>query len=274
LLGTKEPTGARIELLLLKELGDQRWEVLARPAKRLPAGAIVVFGGGELRGRVLETARGGTRIVEFQSDAPFYEVLERLGKVPLPPYIKEELTDTERYQTVYSRHKGSAAAPTAGLHFTVDYLQRLADKGVQIVYITLHVGLGTFRPVQVDNVEEHRMHAEYYRISEEAAARIREAKQRGGNVVAVGTTVLRALEAAARSPQGWKAQEGWTDLFIYPGFTFQVVDRLVTNFHLPKSTLLMLVAAMAGKERILNAYRIAVRERYRFFSFGDAMLIL
>lgn len=283
LYGTKRGTGAQAEVLLLKDLGAGRWEALVRPGKKLRRGAIVDFGSGMaegpsplLSGVIEAEGEQGLRTIRFDCDGrSFLELLDRLGTMPLPPYIKERLADRERYQTVYARHAGSAAAPTAGLHFTPGLLEEIRAMGVHLVYITLHVGLGTFRPVSAGRVEDHRMHAEYYRIDAAAAEQINEAKRRGGRVIAVGTTSCRALEtAAADDPAGAvKAGEGWTDIFIYPGYRFKLVDALLTNFHLPKSTLLMLVSALAGKERILQAYQEAIKREYRFFSFGDAMLI-
>lgn len=293
LYGRKPDTGARVEFLLLKERAPGVWEVLVRPGKRLKPGAKVEFGGGLLGAEILETTEEGGRIVRFDYEGAFFEVLERLGEMPLPPYIAERLEDAERYQTVFSRKKGSAAAPTAGLHFTGEFLQKIRERGVRVGFVTLHVGLGTFRPVSVETVEEHRMHAEYYEFPQETADMIRETRKSGGRVIAVGTTVCRTLETvggkAAGGTGGMDAADctgkleiasklrgasGWTDIFIFPGYRFQVVDGLVTNFHLPKSTLIMLVSALAGREQVMRAYREAVRERYRFFSFGDAMLIL
>jgi S-adenosylmethionine:tRNA ribosyltransferase-isomerase len=276
LIGVKEETGAKIELLLLKPLGNDRWEALVKPAKRVKSGTVVMFGDGRLRAVAEEASDvAGGRVFRLDYDADDVEKLfEELGQMPLPPYIHEQLDDPERYQTVYSRTVGSAAAPTAGLHFTQDILEKIRNKGVEIAFITLHVGLGTFRPVTVERVEEHRMHAEYYEIGEEAAEAIRRAKAGGNRVVAVGTTTVRTLETVARDFGEIRPASGWTDIFIYPGIQFRVVDALLTNFHLPGSTLIMLVSAMAGRELILKAYREAVSERYRFFSFGDAMLIV
>lgn len=275
LIGHKADTGAKIELLLLKQLNDDRWETLVKPAKRIQPGTKVTFGGGELVAVAEEeTEVAGGRVFRLQYDGVFMEILDALGQMPLPPYIKEQLDDPSRYQTVYARHPGSAAAPTAGLHFTPELLERLERKGVHLVKITLHVGLGTFRPVMVDRIEEHRMHAEYYDVSEEAAATIRQTKQNGKRVVAVGTTSCRTLEAIAQDKGTIQAASGWTDIFIYPGYEFRAVDGLVTNFHLPKSTLVMLVSAFASRDLILKSYREAVREQYRFFSFGDAMFII
>ncbi|GGA40347.1 S-adenosylmethionine:tRNA ribosyltransferase-isomerase [Kroppenstedtia guangzhouensis] len=276
LVGVKEETGARIELLLLSPLGGDRWEALVKPAKRVKEGTVIRFGKGELQGTAQKvTDAAGGRVFQFQYQGQDLEtLLERLGEMPLPPYIHRRLDEPERYQTVYSRAVGSAAAPTAGLHFTEDLLNRAKEKGVKIVTITLHVGLGTFRPVTAESIEEHQMHAEFYEVSEEAAEQIRVAKAKGNRVMAVGTTSVRTLETVARDHGEIRAARGWTDIFIYPGFPFRVTDALLTNFHLPKSTLLMLVSAFSSRELMLQAYRTAVREKYRFFSFGDAMLIL
>lgn len=276
LVGVKEGTGARIELLLLNPLGGDRWEALVKPAKRVKEGTVVRFGDGKLQAVAQEmTDAAGGRVFQLQYQEQDLEILlERLGEMPLPPYIHRRLDEPERYQTVYSRAVGSAAAPTAGLHFTEDLLNRAKEKGVKIVTITLHVGLGTFRPVTAESIEEHQMHAEFYEVSEEAAEQIRVAKAKGNRVVAVGTTSVRTLETVARDHGEIRAARGWTDIFIYPGFPFRVTDALLTNFHLPKSTLLMLVSAFSSRELMLQAYRTAVREKYRFFSFGDAMLIL
>lgn len=273
LIGVKQGTGARIEMLLLRQTEPTVWEVLAKPGKRLKPGNVVSFGDGLLVGEVLGETMAGGKHVRFSFEGIFDELLDQLGTMPLPPYIETTLGDQERYQTVFARERGSAAAPTAGLHFTETLLASLANQGVDIGYITLHVGLGTFRPVQVDTVEEHVMHSEYYRICPETAALIRAAKVRGGRIVAVGTTVARTLEAVAREGNV-AAREGWTDIFLYPGCTFQMVDALLTNFHLPRSTLLMLASAFATKECIMEAYKEAIEREYRFFSFGDAMFIL
>lgn len=274
LIGAKVETGGAVEVLLLERRGRDEWEALVRPGRRLRPGAEVEFGGGRLRARVVKATASGGRILRFAWEGgAFEEVLHRLGEVPLPPYIKEKLDDPERYQTVFAREEGSKAAPTAGLHFTPELLSRLERRGVEIAYVTLHVGLGTFRPVTAERVEEHAMHAEYYRLPEATAEAIRRAKAREKRVVAVGTTVVRTLEAQALRGEV-EAGEGWTEIFIYPGFEFKVVDALMTNFHLPRSTLLMLVSAFAGRERILAAYERAKELGYRFFSFGDAMLIL
>ncbi|USG64101.1 tRNA preQ1(34) S-adenosylmethionine ribosyltransferase-isomerase QueA [Brevibacillus ruminantium] len=275
LIGEKADTGAKIEVLLLKSLGDDRWETLVKPGKRVKPGTEVVFGGGLLRCICEEVTETGGRIVRFQYEGIFYEILDQLGSMPLPPYIHEQLEDQERYQTVYARERGSAAAPTAGLHFTEAYLRQIAEKGVQLAYITLHVGLGTFRPVTADVVEEHVMHSEYFEISPETAQLVNAAKAEGRRVIAVGTTSCRTLETAGKRHTGkLEAESGWTDIFIFPGYEFSIIDGLLTNFHLPKSSLVMLVSALAGQENIMNAYRTAVREEYRFFSFGDAMLLI
>ena len=274
LYGQKPDTHGHVELLLLKNTQGDQWEVLAKPAKRLRVGAKVEFGDGRLLATVVEELEQGGRIVEFSYDGIFLEVLESLGEMPLPPYIHEKLEDRERYQTVYAKENGSAAAPTAGLHFTEDLLQKIEAKGVHLVYLTLHVGLGTFRPVSVDNLDEHEMHSEYYQFSQEAADTLNQVKAKGGRVVAVGTTSIRTLETIGNKFDGQlKADAGWTNIFIKPGYEFKVVDAFSTNFHLPKSTLVMLVAAFAGRDFVLEAYRHAVEERYRFFSFGDAMFL-
>ena len=272
LLGNRQ-SGGFVELVLLRDLGDGRWECLSRPGKKTRPGTELLFGNGELTAVVEAVAEGGNRIVRFRYEGIFLEVLERLGKMPLPPYIREELQDSERYQTVYSRELGSAAAPTAGLHFTKELLGKIAEKGVSIGYVTLHVGLGTFRPVKEEEIEDHEMHAEFCVIPEETAELVTKTKREGGRVIAVGTTSCRTLESFARENGTLPAASGWTNIFIYPGYRFKCVDALVTNFHLPESTLIMLVSALAGREHVLNAYRCAVKERYRFFSFGDAMFI-
>ncbi len=275
LIGEKADTGAKIEVLLLKTLGDDRWETLVKPGKRVKPGTEIVFGDGSLRCICEATTEAGGRIVRFSYAGIFYEVLERLGSMPLPPYIHAQLEDRERYQTVYARERGSAAAPTAGLHFTREYLEKVQAKGVKLAFLTLHVGLGTFRPVSSDKVEEHTMHSEYYEIPAETAEAVNAAKASGGRVIAVGTTSCRTLETVAKANGGMlTAQSGWTDIFIYPGYSFSIVDGLLTNFHLPKSTLVMLVSALAGRENVLNAYREAIEREYRFFSFGDAMLVI
>ncbi len=274
LFGVKEDTGAKAEVLLLKNMGEDRWDALVKPGKKLKTGAVIIFSD-ELRAVVEDEADMGGRTLRFIYDGIFNEILDRLGSMPLPPYIKETLDDRERYQTVYARHEGSAAAPTAGLHFTNELLEQIAAKGVNIAYLTLHVGLGTFRPMSVEKVEEHVMHAEYFVLSQETADIINETKERGGRIIAVGTTSCRTLETVGRQCQGGPLVEcsGWTDIFIFPGYDFSVVNALITNFHLPKSTLVMLVSALAGREHILAAYEAAIEQKYRFFSFGDAMFI-
>ena len=280
LIGVKPDTGARVELLLLKQLEGGRWETLGKPAKRLRVGTELWFGseaGGEplLRAVVTETGEMGARVVEFRYEGIFQELLDKLGEMPLPPYIHERLSDRERYQTVYAKHEGSAAAPTAGLHFTPEYLDELRAAGIRTAFLTLHVGLGTFRPMSAETIEEHVMHAEYYELDEQNAELIRRTRQEGGRVIAVGTTSARTLETVAGryGADGIQACSGWTDIFIYPGYEFRLVDALLTNFNLPKSTLVMLVSALAGRELTLQAYAEAVEQRYRFFSFGDAMFI-
>ena len=272
LLGVRS-TGGSVELVLLRDLGEGRWECLSRPGKKTRPGTELRFGEGELTATVESATDGGNRIVRFHYEGIFLEVLEKLGKMPLPPYIKEELQDAERYQTVYSRELGSAAAPTAGLHFTHDLLQKIETRGVGIGYVTLHVGLGTFRPVKEEEIEDHAMHAEFCMIPEETAKLVTETRQNGGRVIAVGTTSCRTLESFSREDGSLPAASGWTDIFIYPGYRFKCVDALVTNFHLPESTLIMLVSALAGRENVLHAYEEAVKQCYRFFSFGDAMFI-
>ncbi|MFW6035904.1 MAG: tRNA preQ1(34) S-adenosylmethionine ribosyltransferase-isomerase QueA [Halothermotrichaceae bacterium] len=273
LYGKKIPTGTEIEVLLLNEKEDDIWEVLVRPGKRVKKGVEISFGDDKLIGKAVEYTDYGGRLMEFSYQGDFDNILNQLGKLPLPPYIKKDLDDPQRYQTVYAEKSGSVAAPTAGLHFTPELLETIKDKGVNITEITLHVGLGTFRPVKTDTVEEHEMHAEYYELSPETANLIKKTKQNGNRVIAVGTTVTRTMEAVASAKGKITAAKGWTDIFIYPGFDFKVVDGLITNFHLPKSTLLMLVSALAGKEKIMKAYRTAVREKFRFYSLGDAMFI-
>lgn len=265
-------TGGSVELVLLRDLGEGRWECLSRPGRKTKPGTELIFGNGELKATVEEVAEGGNRIVKFHYEGIFLEVLERLGKMPLPPYITEELKDSERYQTVYSKEVGSAAAPTAGLHFTQELLETIRKKGVNICYVTLHVGLGTFRPVKEEEIEDHPMHSEFCIIPEETARIVNETKKNGGRVICVGTTSCRTVESFTRDGQ-LQPESGWTNIFIYPGYKFKCIDALVTNFHLPESTLIMLVSALAGRENVLNAYNTAVREKYRFFSFGDAMLI-
>ena len=269
LLGSRESGGA-VEILLLKDLGENRWECLSRPGRKTRPGTKLIFGNGELKAEVKEVTEGGNRIVEFYYEGIFLEVLERLGKMPLPPYIHEELKDSERYQTVYSKELGSAAAPTAGLHFTNELLDEIRAKGVKTAFVTLHVGLGTFRPVKEENIEDHDMHSEFCMIPRETADIVNETKKNGGRIISVGTTSCRTLESFAEEDGTLKASSGWTDIFIYPGYRFKCIDALITNFHLPESTLIMLVSALAGRENVLNAYKAAVENRYRFFSFGDA----
>ena len=266
-------TGGSVELVLLRDLGEGRWECLSRPGRKTKPGTELSFGGGELTATVESVAEGGNRIVKFHYEGIFLEVLERLGKMPLPPYIKEELQDAERYQTVYSREIGSAAAPTAGLHFTKELLAQIEAMGVNVCYVTLHVGLGTFRPVKEDEIENHEMHSEFCIIPERTARIVTETKKAGNRVIAVGTTSCRTLESFANGDGSLPVSSGWTNIFIYPGNQFKCIDALITNFHLPESTLIMLVSALAGREHVLNAYKCAVEERYRFFSFGDAMMI-
>ena len=272
LLGCRS-SGGSVELVLLRDLGEGKWECLSRPGRKTKPGTELSFGEGELTATVLDVIEGGNRIVQFRYEGIFLEVLERLGKMPLPPYIKAELQDAERYQTVYSRELGSAATPTAGLHFTQELLDKIRAKGVKVCAVTLHVGLGTFRPVKEDEIEDHEMHSEYCIVPEETARIVTETKKSGARVIAVGTTSCRTLESFAREDGTLPAASGWTNIFIYPGYRFRCVDALVTNFHLPESTLIMLVSALAGRENILHAYETAVREKYRFFSFGDAMFI-
>lgn len=274
LFGTKRDTGAKAEVLLLTQLEGDRWEALVKPGKKLKKGAVIDFGG-ELEAVIEEESDMGMRVLSFRYEGIFQEILDRLGEMPLPPYIKEKLDDRERYQTVYAKHEGSAAAPTAGLHFTKELLEQIAAKGVQVGFVTLHVGLGTFRPMSVETVEEHVMHEEFYSLSAETAQLLNETKARGGRIIAVGTTSARTLETVAREAKGQliEASSGWTQIFIYPGHEFGLVDAMVTNFHLPKSTLVMLVSALAGRDHIMEAYQQAVAEEYRFFSFGDAMFI-
>lgn len=273
LLGHR-PTGGAVEVLLLRDLGGKCWECLCKPGRKMQVGSQVIFGNGELTATVKEIREDGNRVVEFHYEGIFLEVLERLGKMPLPPYIKAELADQERYQTVYSRAVGSAAAPTAGLHFTNELLEKIREKGIQTAFVTLHVGLGTFRPVKAENILEHHMHSELCMMRAETAAILNETKRSGGRVVCVGTTSCRTLESLVNEDGTFEEKSKWTEIFIYPGYTFKAMDGLITNFHLPESTLVMLVSAFAGRENILNAYKQAVEEHYRFFSFGDAMAIL
>ena len=267
------PTGGTCEVLLLVDRGEGCWECLVRPGKKLRTGAQIIFGQGQLTATIERELEDGKRLVQFHYQGIFLEILEELGKMPLPPYITHQLKDKSRYQTVYAKHDGSAAAPTAGLHFTQELLQEIQDMGVTIAHVTLHVGLGTFRPVKVDTIEEHHMHSEFYVVEEEEAKKINDTKKNGGRVICVGTTSCRTLESATGEDGILKAGSGWTDIFIYPGYRFKILDCLITNFHLPESTLVMLVSALAGREHILNAYQEAIKERYRFFSFGDAMFI-
>ena len=273
LIGAKEETGAKIEVLLLKRGADDVWETLVKPGRKAKPGTRISFGDGLLTGEVVDIVDEGNRLIHFEYEGIFEEILDRLGQMPLPPYITHQLKDKDRYNTVYAEHPGSAAAPTAGLHFTPELLEKIRDKGVDIAHVTLHVGLGTFRPVKVDDVENHHMHSEFYMIDETAAEKINRAKENGKRVICVGTTSCRTIESAADENGRLKACSGWTDIFIYPGYQFKILDALITNFHLPESTLVMLVSALAGRDHVLAAYEEAVRERYRFFSFGDAMFI-
>ena len=273
LYGIKEETGVHIEFLLLKRIEGDIWEVMVHPGRRLKKGTKVTFGDGLLKAEILETMEGGNRKVKFEYDGIFNEILDQIGLMPLPPYIKEKLDDKSRYQTVYAKYEGSAAAPTAGLHFTEELLEKIKEKGVEIANVTLHVGIGTFRPVKVENIEEHDMHSEHYYIKHEDAEKINNTKKNGGRIIAVGTTSCRVLESVADENGFVKETEGDTSIFIYPGYKFKCIDCLITNFHLPESTLIMLVSALAGKEYIMSAYKHAVEERYHFFSFGDAMFI-
>ena len=274
LFGSKEGTEAKIEILLLKRKENDVWETLVKPGKKAKPGTRISFGDGLLTGEVIDVVEDGNRLIKFTYDGIFEEILDQLGQMPLPPYITHQLKDKNRYQTVYAKHDGSAAAPTAGLHFTPELLEAIKAKGVNIAHVTLHVGLGTFRPVKVEDVTNHHMHSEFYIVEEDQAKLINETKQRGGKIVSVGTTSCRTLESATDDQGVLHAGSGWTDIFIYPGYQFKMIDRLITNFHLPESTLLMLVSALAGKDNIMAAYEEAVKERYRFFSFGDAMLII
>ncbi|MCI8835197.1 MAG: tRNA preQ1(34) S-adenosylmethionine ribosyltransferase-isomerase QueA [Ruminococcus sp.] len=274
LIGVKEETGAKVEILLLKRKEERVWETLVKPGKKAKIGSKICFGDGLLVGEVIGIVEEGNRLVRFSYEGIFEEILDRLGQMPLPPYITHQLKERERYNTVYAVHEGSAAAPTAGLHFTHELLQEIAGRGVEIAKVTLHVGLGTFRPVKAEEITEHHMHAEFYQITEEAAQKINRTKEQGGRVICVGTTSCRTIESAADAGGRLKAGSGWTEIFIYPGYSFKVLDGLITNFHLPESTLIMLVSALAGKEHVMQAYEEAVKERYRFFSFGDAMLVI
>ncbi|EKO1912891.1 tRNA preQ1(34) S-adenosylmethionine ribosyltransferase-isomerase QueA [Clostridium botulinum] len=273
LIGSKEETGGKMEFLLLKRKEKDVWETLVKPGKRAQIGARFIFGNGELKAEVIGMGEEGSRIVKFYYEGIFEEILDQLGQMPLPPYIKEKLDDKEMYQTVYSKEEGSAAAPTAGLHFTEKLLEKIKEKGVKLAFLTLHVGLGTFRPVKVEDIQEHIMHSEYYKMDKETAKIINTTREKGGRVIAVGTTSCRTLETIGDIEGKVKEQSGWTDIFIYPGYKYKVVDALITNFHLPQSTLLMLVSALAGRDNIMNAYNMAVEKEYRFFSFGDAMFI-
>ncbi|GAF65904.1 S-adenosylmethionine:tRNA-ribosyltransferase-isomerase [Bacillus sp. TS-2] len=273
LFGIKADTGAKVEVLLLKQMEEDQWETLVKPAKRVKKGTEITFGDGLLKATCLEELEHGGRVFRLEYEGIFHEVLDQLGEMPLPPYIKEQLEDKERYQTVYAKNRGSAAAPTAGLHFTEELLQEIKAKGVNVVMVTLHVGLGTFRPVSVDKIEDHEMHAEFYQMNDEAATTLNEAKKRGNRIIAVGTTSARTIETIMEKHGTFCETSGWTSIFIYPGFQFKGLDALITNFHLPKSTLMMLVSALAGREHIMNAYYHAVEKKYRFFSFGDAMYI-
>lgn len=273
LFGIRENGSGQVEFLLLKRIKDNQWETLVKPGKRAKVGDTILFGEGLLKAKIIGLAEEGTRIVEFDYDGIFEEILDQLGTMPLPHYIKERLEDKERYQTVYAKHDGSAAAPTAGLHFTEELLHAIQQKGIEIAFITLHVGLGTFRPVKADNILDHKMHGEFYIMTEETAEKINRTKENGGRIIAVGTTSVRTLESIVADHGEIKPCSGWTEIFIYPGFSFKVVDCLITNFHLPESTLIMLVSALSTREIILNAYKEAVAQRYRFFSFGDAMFI-
>ncbi len=273
LFGIKEDTEAKIEVLLLKRRENNVWETLVKPGKKAKPGTVISFGDGLLKGTVIDVVEEGNRLIQFSYEGIFEEILDRLGQMPLPPYITHQLKDKNRYQTVYAKHDGSAAAPTAGLHFTKELLAQIEQMGVTIAHVTLHVGLGTFRPVKVENILDHHMHSEFYMIEEGEAGKINDVKRRGGRVICVGTTSCRTIESAAEEDGTVKAGSGWTEIFIYPGYRFKVLDALITNFHLPESTLVMLVSALAGREHVLNAYQEAIRERYRFFSFGDCMFI-
>ena len=273
LFGVKEDTQAKIEVLLLKRMEQHVWETLVKPGKKAKPGTVISFGDGRLKGTVMDVVEEGNRLIRFSYEGIFEEILDRLGQMPLPPYITHQLKDKNRYQTVYAKHEGSAAAPTAGLHFTKELLEQIEGMGVAIARVTLHVGLGTFRPVKVENILDHHMHSEFYMVNEEEAKKINDAKKKGGRIICVGTTSCRTIESAAKEDGTVKAGSGWTEIFIYPGYQFNVLDCLITNFHLPESTLVMLVSALAGREHVLNAYQEAIRERYRFFSFGDAMFI-
>lgn len=273
LIGSKAGTDAKIEVLLLKRMENDIWECLVKPGKKARTGAEISFGNGILKGEIVDIVEEGNRLIQFSYDGIFEEILDRLGQMPLPPYITHQLQDKNRYQTVYAKNQGSAAAPTAGLHFTPELMETIKAKGIEIAYVTLHVGLGTFRPVKADNILDHHMHSEFYSVERDEAEKINRAKASGHRVIAVGTTSCRTLESAAGKDNRLEASSGWTDIFIYPGYEFKIIDGLITNFHLPESTLLMLVSALAGKDNVMNAYKKAVEEKYRFFSFGDAMFI-
>ncbi len=273
LFGVKEGTEAKIEILLLKRRENDIWETLVKPGKKAKVGTVISFGDGLLKGTVIDVVEEGNRLIQFSYEGIFEEILDRLGQMPLPPYITHQLKDKNRYQTVYAKHEGSAAAPTAGLHFTKELLEEIVAMGVTIAHVTLHVGLGTFRPVKVDEIESHHMHSEFYIIEEEEAKKVNEAKKNGGRIVCVGTTSCRTVESASTEEGILKAGSGWTEIFIYPGYRFKILDCLITNFHLPESTLVMLVSALAGRDHVLHAYLEAIKERYRFFSFGDAMFL-
>ena len=274
LFGVKEDTQAKIEVLLLKRKENDIWETLVKPGKKAKPGTVISFGDGLLKGTVVDVVEDGNRLIQFSYEGIFEEILDQLGQMPLPPYITHQLKDKNRYQTVYAKYEGSAAAPTAGLHFTKELLKEIEDMGVTIAHVTLHVGLGTFRPVKVDNVLDHHMHSEFYVVEEEEAKKVNDAKKNGGRVICVGTTSCRTVESATGEDGILKAGSGWTDIFIYPGYRFKILDGLITNFHLPESTLVMLVSALAGREHVLHAYEEAIKEKYRFFSFGDATLII
>lgn len=275
LFGEKDETGAKVEVLLLTQKEGDAWETLVKPAKRIKKGTRIHFGNGLLSAVCVEELDHGGRILDFHYKGIFYEILDRLGEMPLPPYIKAQLDDQDRYQTVYARERGSAAAPTAGLHFTEELLEELKEDGIHLAFITLHVGLGTFRPVSVEDIDQHEMHSEFYQMTEETADLLNKVRKSGGRIISVGTTSTRTLETIAQESDGqFQAMSGWTNIFIYPGYEFKAIDGLITNFHLPKSTLIMLVSSLAGRENVLHAYNVAVKERYRFFSFGDAMLII
>ncbi len=273
LYGVKEDTDAHIEVLMLKDIGDNTWECLTKPAKRVKLDTVISFGEGLLKARCIEIKEEGIRVFKLEYEGILYEILDKLGEMPLPPYIHEKLDDKDRYQTVYAKNVGSAAAPTAGLHFTKEILEKLKEKNVEVLYVTLHVGLGTFRPVSVENINDHTMHSEFYTMSADVANKLNEAKKNGKRIISVGTTSTRTLETIMSLYGEFKECSGWTNIFIYPGYEFKAIDALITNFHLPKSTLIMLVSALAGRENILNAYKVAVENRYRFFSFGDSMFI-